>query len=183
MYNLFAAIFILYLTFRAYAIPGGDNYEDIRTTFYRAVEDADTAEKLYASLTRGKYKRDVEHDPVMMAYLGASETLLGKHYFNPYSKYKHLKSGLEIIASAIQQNPDNLEIRFLRFSILHHIPSFLGYGEERNEDMRVIYRELLKKDYSSLPFDIQKGIAEFLIESGRITTEQARRLNGLIARR
>lgn len=160
----------------------GDTYEDIRVTFYKAIEDAGTAERFYASLASGKYSRDAEKDALLKAYLGAAETLLGKHYINPYSKYKHLKSGLEIIASAIKKDPSNLEIRFLRFSILHHLPGFLGYGSERDEDMKVIYRELLKKDYTELPYDIQKGIAEFLIQSGRISAEQIKRLNGLLAR-
>lgn len=178
---IFLSVFIT-ATVIGSSVSSGDNYEDVRITFYKAIEDVGTAERFYASLASGKYSREAQYDAVLKAYLGAAETLLGKHYINPYSKYKHLKSGLEIIATAIKKDPSNLEIRFLRFSILHHLPGFLGYGPERDEDMKVIYRELLKKDYSALPYDIQKGIAEFLIQSGRISDEQVKRLNGLLAR-
>ncbi len=163
--------------------PEPESLNDLRRQFYSAVEDRAAAEKLHEKLNSKTMSAEIKNDPVLKAYLGATETLLGKHYINPYSKLKHLNNGLEIIAQAITKDPANLEIRFLRFTILHYIPSFLGYNEEREEDLKVIYRELLKKDYNSLSYKIQKGIAEFLIDSGSLTARQQEAVNGLLASR
>ncbi|MBI5807230.1 MAG: hypothetical protein HZA74_02405 [Ignavibacteriales bacterium] len=65
-------------------------------------------------------------------------------------------------------DPDNLEIRFMRFSILHYVPSFLGYNSEKENDAAVIVKLLMRKDYSILDSEIQKGIAEFMINSKRL---------------
>jgi len=159
---------------------GASSLPEIRKQFYSAVEDREEAEKLYALLNSKSMSSAVSRDPVIKAYKGASETLLGKHYLNPYSKYKYLKSGLEIIAQSVRKDPSNLEIRFIRFSILHYIPSFLGYGEERNEDLKVIYNELKNRDYTRLSKKIQTGIIEFVIRSGRLTSEQESVMNNLL---
>ncbi len=154
--------------------------DEVRVRFYAAIEDQNEAEKLFTHLGSNLMSPVVSKDPVLKAYYGASETLLGKHYLNPYSKYKHLKNGLEVIGQSIKSESRNLEVRFLRFSILHYIPSFLGYSGEREEDLKVIYSGLLKKDYKSLSFDIQKGIIEFIIRSGRLSQKQIEAMNGLL---
>jgi hypothetical protein len=60
---------------------------------------------------------------------------------------------------------------------LHHLPDILGYGTEKVDDVETIYKLLLKQDYINLPFEIQKGIANFLIKSKRISKEQIISLN------
>ena len=154
--------------------------ELMRKAFYSAVEDEKETEVLFSQLKVILDKQKNNAAPIIIAYYGATETLLGKHALNPYKKWNKLKSGLEKIAAAIEQNPKDLEIRFLRFSILHHLPSFLGFSDERNEDKGVIYNLLLQKNYSALEFKIQKGIIEFMIESERLSKSQNARLRKLL---
>jgi len=64
----------------------------------------------------------------------------------------------------------------MRFSILYYVPSFLGYGEEKESDAKVIYSLLMKKEFSGLDEKIQIGIAEFLLRSEMITETQSLKL-------
>ncbi len=152
----------------------------IRETFYGAVEDEELTEKLLSYLAGLSNNKPDELSPLLLGYYGATETLVAKHAFNPFKKLSKLNDGLEKIANAIEQNPDNLEIRFLRFSILHYIPGFLGFSKEREEDIKSIYTLLLLKDYAQLEFSIQKGIIEFMLESKRLNEAQTRDLEKLL---
>lgn len=148
----------------------------IRNQFYLSIEDENETEKLIEYIHK-KFKRDItKYEPVILAYYGALEALKGKHAFNPFTKLSYLNSSMEKIGESIKKEPYNLEIRFLRFSILHHLPSILGYSKERKEDAIIIYDLLLLKDYSMLEKDIQKGIVEFMIESERLSKKQVNEL-------
>ncbi|MDY0079579.1 MAG: hypothetical protein RBR95_03250 [Ignavibacteriaceae bacterium] len=147
----------------------------IRTIFYEAVEDEDKNDEMYEYIENA-LKSHPSNPSFLTAYLGASETLVAKHSYNPYTKWTYLKKGLVKIDDAIRKYKESLELRFLRFSILHYLPSFLGFSKEREEDLITLYRLLLKKDYSEIDFEVQTGIINFLIESERLTSKQIKEL-------
>jgi hypothetical protein len=150
--------------------------EFIRHKFYLGIEDEDQVDTLESYLVI-MYGRDFNNiDPVITAYYGAIEALRGKHAFFPFTKLSYVNSSQEILAKAIEQKPYNLEIRFLRFSILHHIPGILGYSREREEDKNIIFNLLKQKDYSQLNIQRQEGIIEFMISSDRLSEEQTEEL-------
>lgn len=141
----------------------------IRNEFYLAVEDENTAENLLEYLNNLPAS---DSRIRILAYTGALEAVMAKHVFNPYSKFKYVTRGLKKLDRAVISQPDALEIRFLRFAVLHNIPAIFGIGDERKADLNVVYTSLLSKDYSDLDYNLQKGIAEFLIKSDRLSSEQ-----------
>jgi len=144
----------------------------IRDEFYLAVEDENSAESLLKFL-KGNFNYPGETTPAkILAYTGAVEAVMAKHVFNPYSKFKYVINGLKKLNNAVEQSPDLLEVRFLRFAVLHNIPGVFGVTDERKSDMEAVYESLLKKNYSDIDYDLQKGIAGFLINSGRLTPDQ-----------
>jgi hypothetical protein len=148
----------------------------VRHTFYEAVEDEN---KTYAleKFIISKFSTDQsKYDPVILAYFGAVEALKGKHAFNPFSKLNHVIKALDIIEIAINREPMSLEIRFVRFSILHHLPGILGYNSEREEDLNIICRLLQEKNYSEVSTELQQGIIQFMIDSERLDDKQANEL-------
>jgi len=153
----------------------------LRTGFYAAIEDEDKVDLLEEFIVN-KYSQDyTKYNPLILAYFGAIQTLKAKHAFNPFSKFSHLIYGLNRLEEAIERSPDNLEIRFIRFSILDHLPGFLGYSEEREADKENICRLLLKKNYSSPGSDIQRGMAEYMLDSGRLNEDQEKLIRDLIS--
>lgn len=154
--------------------------ENIRASFYAGVTDESRAEELYALLAAEVEQPGSQVPPVMLAYYGGAETLLAKHAFNPFTKLSRLKKGLRSIARAIVREPNNLEIRFMRFSILHHIPGILGYGAERDADRDAVCTLLISGQTGDLPETIQTGIITFMLESGRLSAAQASGLQKLL---
>ncbi len=153
----------------------------LRNGFYSAVEDEGEVDQLEQYII-SRYSEDyTSYSPLVLAYYGGLQTLKAKHAFNPVSKLSHLISGLNRLEEAVEKSPGNLEIRFMRFSILDHVPGFIGYSEERDADKDKICGLLLKKDYTSPGYEIQKGMAEYMLESGRLNNVQERLIRELIS--
>ncbi len=185
MLNNLLIIFIVLFLFRFNLFSLSNRIDtttvsNLRTTFYKAVEDEDQVDVLLEQIQIRFSENLAIYPPIVLAYYGAAETLIAKHSYNPYKKWKYLKDGLEKIEKAINKSPNSLEIRFIRFSILHYIPSFLGYSKEREEDLSIIYHLLLKRDYSEVNFSVQNGIKNFLLDSERLSKEKELMLKNLI---
>ncbi len=179
----YSIVLFLFLAVKVYgSVPNPDTaaINFLRNGFYAAVEDEEKV-NLLEKYIFSRYSEDYSsYNPLILAYYGGLQTLKAKHAFNPVSKLSHLILGLNRLEEAVAESPENIEIRFIRFSILDHLPGFLGYSEERESDKNKIFQLLLLKDYSSTGFEIQKGMAEYMLESGRLTDIQESRIRQLI---
>lgn len=86
------------------------------------------------------------------AYEGVARMAYAKHKLNPYSKYKSFIEGRNLLELAIKTDSQNLEIRFLRYIIQNHAPSFLGYNKSIEDDKSFILKQLpsIKKEDTDL---------------------------------
>lgn len=143
---------------------------ELRTQYGKAIEDSKAAEELLDLLNQSS-----STDPLIVAYRGATEALIAKHAWNPYRKLEYLDKSMKTLSQAIAADPTNPEIRFLRFSIQYYVPAFLGYSKNLDEDKNVIVEhfEGLKQVYSD---ELVKGVADFLIKSGRCTEDEVSQL-------
>lgn len=148
--------------------------EKIRRLFYFSIESKDTLKIFERQLKEFQNKVDKNF---FLAYNGAYLTLVAKHAINPYTKYFRLKDGLKLISNAIQNQPESLEFRFLRLSVLNYLPSFLGYDDLFFDDYEKIIELIQKKDYSEVDKQTQKGILEFLLRSSKLNSEQKKVVN------
>lgn len=69
-----------------------------------------------------------------LGYLGVVYFLKSKQAFMPTTKFKHFSKGCTYLDRAIEQSPENCELRYLRLIFQHEIPKFLGYDNEVEED-------------------------------------------------
>lgn len=149
-----------------------DDLSQVRKQFYAAVESKTVAESFLAQM-----KREQGISPVHLAYYGTAQTLMGKHAWNPYQKLAHLKNGMQVLTNAAAKAPDNLEIRFLRFSIEHYLPGFLGMSKHLDEDRKKIVSLVQRRQYGSLDKDVLKNMIKFVTESGRLVGTERDILN------
>lgn len=146
--------------------------EFIRTNYYASVENEYLIGVIERFIER-HFSSDKEKYPnLILAYIAALESVKSKHAFWPHVKLEYFNKSMELFKKVISNEPNSLEIRFLRFAILHHVPGFLGHSAERQEDANYIVNLLLKKDYSSIKEEIQQGIAEFMYSSKRLSSYQ-----------
>ncbi|MEM7162299.1 MAG: hypothetical protein AAF487_07635 [Bacteroidota bacterium] len=133
----------------------------IRNTFYALTLDSEnTAEKLE------ELRQIKERNGLMTAYEAAMEALMAKVAWNPLSKIGHVKKSQEIFDKAIEMDPRNVEIRFLRFSVEWHIPRWLGYSKNLQSDKDFIMNRYTEFDTSCLSQDMLNFINRFLNDSG-----------------
>ncbi|MFP5081811.1 hypothetical protein [Pedobacter sp. JCM 36344] len=100
--------------------------EVVRSLFYEAASNKSAAEKFSRALS----EVDNNSSPVLLCYKGVAEMILAKHVFNPFNKLEKFRNGKILIEESIVRDPEDLELRFLRFSIQSNLPGFLGYDEE-----------------------------------------------------
>lgn len=142
--------------------------EVVRDLFYQAATDKTAAEKF----ARVMSVVDNNSSPVLLCYKGVAEMIQAKHVFNPFSKLMKFKNGKVLIEESISRDPDDLELRFLRFSIQSNLPGFLGYDDEIASDkMRLL------KGYNGIKDnELKKRILDYLTTSKYCTVDELKKI-------
>ena len=144
----------------------------VRAEVVRAIDDSKTTDSLYEVLENEK-----DEKPVVTAYLGILEALKAKHAWNPFYKLKYLKEAENTFALAVKSDPEDLEIRFLRFSVECNVPVFLGYNKNLQADHEVMMKDLENKAYGTADKPLVLTIIRYLINSKKCSTNQVKDLN------
>ncbi len=153
---------------------------EIRSRYYTAVYDADEANELLLYIEDKFGKEYMEYNPLIRAYYACLVGLKGKFNNNPYTKFKYVNDGVKKIDSAVEQFPNCLEIRFLRFSFYHYLPDIFGIDVKRDNDFSFIINSFGKFDYNFVPIDIQIDMIKFTRDCGRADNETMNMLNNII---
>ena len=160
--------FLLVISFRnSYSQTASkEEIQDIKKAMVRAVGSSGVTDSLYTKLVSQKSK-----NALIIAYVGTLEALKAKHSWNPYNKIKYVAQSWSTMKIAVDKESDNLEIRFMRFSIQHYTPAFLGYSKDLEEDRKVIVAQFTNKTFGTANSLIQ-GIADFMIKSKRCSASE-----------
>lgn len=148
----------------------------IRKQLLLALEKRSLTDSLYNTLTAAPNK-----SPLNTCYLGVVQALKAKHAWNPYYKVKYLNDAEKSLQLAVNREPDNMEIRFMRFSIEHNVPGFLGYTKHLVADREEMIKQLDRKYYATADQDVVVTIIKFLIDSKRCTPHETERLHKHLA--
>lgn len=171
-------IVFLYFVLAATAICKADVPEPhvIRKQLVLALEKRSLTDSLYKSLNS-----EPNRSPLLTCYLGVVQALKAKHAWNPYFKVKYLNDAEKTLKAAVAGQPDNIEIRFMRFSIEHNVPGFLGYTRHLVTDREEIIRQLNRKHYTTADESVVRTIIKFLIDSKRCTAQETETLHKQLA--
>ena len=132
MKRLIFAFFIFVCTLFQSLQVDAMELELLRTSYAKAPIDKKVCKQLIDQL------ESLKKSPVQLGYLGACRAIWASHTFNPISKLSSFNRGKKEIESAIQADPNNVELRFIRLSIQKHSPSFLGYAKNIEADTKFI---------------------------------------------
>ena len=153
----------------------GDELPEIRKDYILAVKNEKAADRLYQSLK----DKDLSA-PIILAYFGSAQAIRARHAFNPYNKIAFLKSGLTTLEKAVSKSPDNLEIRYLRFSLEHYIPAFLGFSKHLEEDKRMIINLTKQKKFGLMDKALLLNLRNFMKETKRCSKQEIATLDQAI---
>jgi len=116
-------------------------------------------------------------NPLVMAYVLVSETMLAENAFWPGEKWNYFNSGKEKIEKAIDQNKDNPELRYLRLLVQLNAPSFLSYDESVEKDLEFYINNILN---SGLKMTWIKKFCDNLLNGKHLSDLQQGRLNAFL---
>ena len=114
------------------------NLHDVRKDFNKGVKDENLCKK-YLKILQTNAK-----SPLEKGYEAAFYMFMAKHASNPFKKMGYFKDGKKMLESQIKLDPTNIELRFIRLSIQYHIPDFLGYKSNIEEDKEYLLSNLYK---------------------------------------
>lgn len=181
-YILITALLLLFLPLnRGNAASAPDdatepNLHTIRKLLVTAINSSKTTDSLYKNLDGLKNRTSL-----ISGYIGTLQALKAKHTWNPYFKIKYLNDAEKTYKAAVTGDPSNIEIRFMRFSVEHNVPGFLGYTKNLVADRTEIIKQIDRKHYSSADAVLVKTIITFLIDSKRCTTAEHENLKQHLA--
>jgi hypothetical protein len=139
-----------------------DLYE-IRELFSKASESSFYTEKLSQKLEK------TNSNPLIIAYKACVKALQAKYTWNPLQKWADIDQASKFFEEAIKDAPEDIEIRFLRFSIELNTPSILGYSQHLEEDKKKL---LLAFPFVKLPQEMKEAIKKSLLESNLCSLEE-----------
>ena len=82
--------------------------------------------------------------PIFEAFFAVGNFFMAKHAVNPLSKYSYFNKGKKALDNAVSKDPNNLEIRFMRYISQEQTPAFLGYNKDLKSDKTFILAEYKK---------------------------------------
>jgi len=144
-----------------------NNIPELRKQMLRAISNPKVVDSLYKNL-----HNDAPKQPLVIAYLGALEALKAKDSWNPYNKIRFLSLSGKTVDKAVSESPNDLEIRFIRFSIQTNLPHFLSLNKDLDSDKIQILQQLKQKNYGSADKLFVQNIIKFLIDSGQCSPQE-----------
>lgn len=126
-------LFLIALLLNTFTAAGRNvTLDEIRDNYAAAVAQKQVCKNMIAAL------QATEQHAVYLAYLGAYQAIWANHTWNPFEKLSTFKKGKKNIEKAAADNPDELEIHFVRLSIQYNIPKMLHYSSDIETDKNYI---------------------------------------------
>lgn len=150
MKRLTSLILLLFTSFMF-----SQNLKEYRTL----IQNSKSSEKAAKSLIE---KSEVTYkstkQPIYAGFIAVGNFFLAKHSFNPLKKISYFNHGKKMLESAVEDDPNNLELRLMRLIAQENMPRILGYHHHTEEDRAFIIKQYKKVDDS----DLKKFIIDYL---------------------
>ena len=144
---------------------------NLRRHYELAAADKSAGEKFYQLLA--EYK---DRDGLVLAYKGASEAIRARDA-SMFNKLTYVQDAAKTFDQAVSIDPQNPEIRFLRFSVESNLPAFLGLSKHVDEDKELLLNAALKHPGTGLDAEAFRTVRGFLVGRGHVSEDEAQRLN------
>nr|WP_068887161.1 hypothetical protein [Pedobacter panaciterrae] len=132
------SVFLIMLLFVTESYAGEPEIQQVKELFEASASSKVSANQLLKLLT----EVGPSSSPLLICYSGAAEMMQAKYVFNPLNKFKRFKKGKKLIEEAVKKDPENIEIRFLRFVIQTNLPGFLNYDGHIEQDKSYLMANL-----------------------------------------
>jgi ferritin len=136
----------------------------IRNTYKKALKESESVQEL-KKLTKNK------KDAHSIAFYAMALAFEARESSWVPTKMSLAKDAYAQLNKAVQANPNNFEIRYLRFSFSCEVPSMLGLNEHIKDDKKYILEHAKKGEYLA---DIMK---KYFQKSSCLTDKEKQSIN------
>ena len=138
------------------------NLAEIRKAFPTAANSEISATAFASKLT------DISsEDKTLLAYKGASITMVAKFKKKISEKISTFKEGSKLIESAVASESNNIEIRLVRLSIQENVPGIVNYKKNIKDDAAFILKHF--KEQNAV---LKEYIRNFVLQSKSFSAEE-----------
>ena len=137
---------------------------EIRNWYKKAVQSEAEAFALYEEL-QPVTEKDAK---VLVGYKGALMAITARYAKEVKSKKEQFKEGVTLIEYALEAEPDNVELRFIRLTIQQNSPKFLKYKKNIDEDKSFIFDQF--KDIGIK--DLKACIEDYILNSDNFSEQE-----------
>ena len=142
----------------------------LRRQYELAAADKAAGEKFYNLLA--DYQ---DRNALVLGYKAASEAIRARDA-SMFNKLTYVQDAAKTFEQAVGLDPQNPEIRFLRFSVESNLPAFLGLSKHVDEDKEMLLNAALNHPGSGLDAEAFRTVRSFLVERGHVSDDAAQRL-------
>ncbi|MDQ3290031.1 MAG: hypothetical protein M3Q05_01955 [Bacteroidota bacterium] len=147
---------------------------DLRKIYYQAAKDKKTYERLAEHLAQYK-----GNDVLIQGFQAGIEGVGAKYASGLYAKIRHVRNSAKAFEEVVKKDPNNPEIRFLRYTIEYHVPRYLLMSGHLHDDKKVIFSSLLTYPRSGMDAEAFKIIREYFLRGDHSTAEEKKQLRNL----
>ncbi len=171
MKTIFRSTFLSVLVLLCAAAAKAQDITQIRSAYKSARELESSNESLYNTLLNKPSKSATE-----VAYEAACKALKAKYASNPYRKLYWIRESEKSFATAVAMNPDNLEIRYLRYAVELNTPAITGCNTHVQEDRQFLIRGIGNRSYQYHEKELIPEIVNFLKLYSNLSTSELQTL-------
>jgi hypothetical protein len=147
--------------------------QQLRSSLLRAIEHKTTLDSLAVQLDLIENKT-----PAQECYLGMCNALYCQYDDGNWAKLKHVMKSKNHLNNAIERDPADPELRFMRLMLEHFLPAFLGMNKHIPDDLKVIFANL---DFVDADPALKKRVIDFLLWCKRCSPQQEQILQSQLA--
>tara|TARA_B100001115_G_C15809634_1_gene401278 strand:- start:355 stop:819 length:465 start_codon:yes stop_codon:yes gene_type:complete len=140
-------LILMFFSLKLYSQINTDMSE-IRLLYVKSASEYKSCLKL-DSITK-QFSKD--KFPILYSYNISSSILSCNHIKNPIKKFAIFKQKSKDLDNIIIENPNSIEIRFLRYMLQSNAPKFLGYDTKIDSDYNFVLDNLNRVDTSLKEF-------------------------------
>ncbi len=169
-------------TASAYANLAPSDFAKVRADFYSAAESLDATRQAIASMD-AMFPGEITTWPgIAKAYRASLEGLIGKHDRRLSEKFTRVNNAIAMFDGLVENWPDSLEIRFLRYSFYSQIPGIFSVGHFVKPDLEAMLVMFERGGDSSVPRFQLLEMAEWLRTEGGLGGNERIRLSAAVGR-
>lgn len=153
-------IFSLFVVLNFFNNP---DISEIRKIYPNAANSESLSKELSSKLSNVT----TESDKTLVAYKGASITLMSKFVKKIAEKINDFKEGAKLVEFAVASEPNNIEIRLIRLSIQGNVPKIVKYNSNKKED-----KDFILAHYKEQSGALKEYAKNFILQSKSFSTTE-----------